>query len=223
MILPERSPTANEQKKWDEILNKFSRVQRKMVVCLLLEQNLGILQGFAAKNSLSMPSLNTEDAEKFKISLAEMARIQRAIHAVERLELGVRFENGDVDIIAPPWYTKEQIESYNLGWIIPVVIGVALIIGLAARIIKVEMDFDDLAKKQKQLIAAADQAICANPQDPRCDEWKQEKQRSGFTKTESTIDQIKKGLSEFGKVVTKGAGIGLMIAIPLLAWSFLKK
>lgn len=225
MLLPERIPTASEQKKWDAVIVKFDKAKRWMIANYLLKINLGILQEFCASNNLQIPQMSSDNAILFTKRAAEFGKIEKAIQAVERLELGISFQNGDINIVAPSWYTKEQIQDYQLGiWpIILAGLAIVLIVGLSAQLIVIDQDFEKCAKDNKKLISEADKALCADPNNPLCKKWKETKKETEFEKTESTFDQIKKGLSEFGKVATKGVGIGLAIAIPLIAWSFFKK
>lgn len=225
MLLPERAPTANELKKWETIIRRLDRAKRWLVVNYLLKQNLGVLQEFCEQNDLTVPVTPSNIAVLLTERAAQLQTIQKAIQAVERLELGVQFKFGDIDIVAPTWYTEEQTQEYNLGFWPIVLAGVAvvLIIGLSARLITIEEDLETCAKQNKKLITAGDKALCSDPTDPRCAEWKKTKQETEFIRTESTIDQITGGLKKFGSAATGGIGIGLAVAIPLLAWSWFKK
>lgn len=222
-LIPERPPTSAELKKWQDLIERFDRTQRKFILATLLEQNVQTITSWGTQAGYGMPMLPADSKTVLNSIYKELAKIQRAIQAAERLEVGVRFANGDIDIVAPAWYTKEQIQDLNLGWVIPVIIGVALIIGLAARVITLEWQLDETVQKKNAQLDAANKIICSDPKDPRCAAWEVEKEKSGFQKTESTIQQIKNGLKTFGKVATTGAGIGLAVGIPLLLWSFFKK
>lgn len=225
MLLPEREPTASELKKWETIIRQLDRAKRWLVVNYLLKQNFGIIQQFCADNGLTVPSIPSDLVVLLTDRAAKLQTIQKAIQAVERLELGIQFKNGDIDIVAPTWYTKEQTQDYTLGlWpLILAGLAIVLIVGLSARLITIEDDFYQTSKKLKTQTKKIDDELCKNPNDPLCQKWSAIKKETEYVKTEGTIDQITRGLSEFGKTVKKGAGIGLAIAIPLLAWSWFKK
>ena len=224
MLIPERGPTLAEQKKWDEMLALAERVKKKTFENILRAENAKIISAFAARKGLSLPTVSAEDAKRLVAVVAEFARIQRGIQAVDRLELCVKFQNGDIDIMAPPWYTKEQIASYNLsGWFIPIIIGIAALAGLIGRLYDIEEENTELAAKYDAVLKASEKRICDNPNSAECQDWQKEKEPTGYVKNVGIIDQIAGSISDFGKTAKKGVGIGLMIAIPLLAWSYLGK
>lgn len=223
MLIPERGPTLAEQKKWDDMLLLAEKVKKKTFSNIVRAENVKIISAFGVRKGLLLPSISAVDAKRLVAVVAEFAQIQRGIQAVDRLELCVKFQNGDIDIMAPPWYTKEQIASYNLsGWFVPIIIGIAALAGLIGRLYDIEKENNELAAKYDAVLKASEKRICDNPDSAECKEWQKEKEPSGYVKNEGIIGQIAGSISDFGKTAKKGVGIGLAIAIPLLAWSYLR-
>jgi hypothetical protein len=224
MLIPERGPTQAEQKKWDDFVTRAEKVKRLTFANVLRAENAKIISAFAARRGLTLPTVSPVDQKRLVAVVAEFARIQRGIQAVERLELCVKFQNGEIDIMAPPWYTKEQIASYNLsGWFVPIIIGIAALAGLIGRLYDIEQENTELAAKYDAVLKASEKRICDNPNSAECQEWQKEKEPTGYVKNVGVIDQIAGSISDFGKTAKKGIGIGLAIAVPLLAWSYLRQ
>jgi len=225
MLLPERAPTTSELRKWDALIKQLDRAKRWLVINYMLKNNFGIIQQFCADNGLPVPEIDPSILVQLTEKASQFQTIQKAIQAVERLELGIRFKNGDIDIVAPTWYTAEQTQDYTLGlWpLIFAGLAVVLIVGLSARLITIEDTCESCEKKLKEQNKKLDAQLCQNPNDPTCQKWQKIKKETEYVRAEGTIDQIKNGLKKFGGAAIGGIGLGLAVAIPLLAWSWFKK
>jgi len=219
MIIPEREATAAERAKWESVLQLAEQTKRQIFANVLRAENYKIVKSFAAAHGVTIGIMPDADQQRLVSVISEFNRIQRLISYVERLELGVRFENGEVSIVAPPSYTDDQIAALS-GWFIPIAIGIVLLAGLIGKLHGLEDENEEIAAKYKAVLTASEKRICSDPYSSECKAWKEEKEPIKYQQNTGLIDRISSGITEIGQTAKKGLGIGLAIAIPLLAWSY---
>lgn len=224
MLLPERAPTGDERSRWSDFVKLADRVMMMTGANGLRLRNYETIARFA--ESVGIKTVDPTEAKKeLNIISADILRIKKAIALVEANELGIQFSvDGEISIVAPTSYTKEQIASYGLGaWpLILIGVGIVLIGGIVARALWMESKNAELESKVDGWTKFVDGELCKDPNDPKCAAWKTEKAKD-YTPTKNTIDRLVEGLAEVGTTAKKGLGWGIAIAIPLLAWGFLKK
>jgi hypothetical protein len=142
-------------------------------------------------------------------------RIQRTIGDVELERLGLRESGDDIDIMAPPGTTDDELSQYrDLGWI-PIAIGVVVVIGVLAMLYHEHQEANELRKKYKPLYDLANDKLRGDPQ------WEEKKRSVEFARRKSTWERLETA----AKSLVGGAKIGIAIAIPiaiLVLWSWLK-
>lgn len=137
------------------------------------------------------------------------ARIQRTISGVLTGDLGLRRSEqkpGDIDVMAPPGTTNDQLTQYQFGWIL-IVIGVAVVFGLVSGLLHEHKQASELRKVYKPLYDICNQKLAGNP------EWEAKKGEVEFKSRQSTWEKLEKGASK----LLSGSQIGLVIAIPVVA------
>ena len=102
------------------------------------------------------------------------------------------------------------------GFFIPVIVGLVLLAGVISRLIWVERENDDLSDKFNDILHKTDKTLCSDPSSPVCKDWQKTKSEKSYKENETLADTIKQAAASTGR----GLGIGLMIAIPLIAWSW---
>lgn len=224
MLYPERAPTNAEITKWSAFVKRVDKLQLSAVANVLRSKNLDILTEFCLTWGIAAPKISNSWKSELASTMNDIGRLKRAIYLVEQMELGVRFEpDGEITIMAPPDYTKEQIESYGLGmWFVPIALGIIALGGVIARLIYLEGKEKELSSCQ-QVLDETEKDICADPNSEACQAWNERKDRSGYGQNETVIESIGKSLKEFGKIAAKGAGIGIAIALGLAVWKFMRK
>jgi hypothetical protein len=202
---------------WKEVITRLSRLNDKALMLKMLDDLYGLEVDFAAQTRSTIPFI---DRLKLPRLVAEIDQIKRAARAVQEHELGVQLQkNGDIDIVAPNWYTREKIDGLLGGWIIPVLLatGILIIGGLIYGLKKMESDTDELTKKYNSIVRATDKTFCAEPSSQKCAAWLDLKNRERFEERKGIIDKMGDTLGALGSGAKTGAKIGLAVLIPLTA------
>lgn len=175
-------------------------------------------------NSVGMPIAH-DPAWFDKLALIRKSanRNKRLIDAVNSERLGLRFNNGDMDIMAPASMTADEVAEYQaLGWII-IVSGIVVLAGVVAYITWLQKENEDLKTKFNNLLFASDKTFCRDPNSSVCQKWVDRKARENFEAKKGTIEQLESGIKSVAQTAKKGLGIGIAIAIPLVLWSLARK
>lgn len=222
--MPERAPTRAELRQWEKFLRDTDRVGRKILANSARSMMATRLTQFATKRGIDIPAIDPADEKKLVQVANDWRNIKRAIAHVENYDLGLRFRDGEIDIMAPPNYTPEQIAAMNLsGWFIPIVVGIVVVGGIVIRMLQLDEENDRLQANYDAMIAASEKRICADPGSADCKAWQVEKTETDYNQKASLIDEIKNSLSSVGQTAKTGIGVGLAIAVPLIAWMVLRK
>lgn len=205
----------NQVEKWERFKLLADRLHLSMKAQNLLAQNVTVAVNFARLHGVET-SYNFEKLEKKRYQLQKLSdRMQRLIIDVESEKLGLRFHDGDFDILAPAHTPKEELQSYReFGWIL-ITIGAVIVIGTLAHALLVIDENEVLRRDYNKLLEETNEKFCENPESSLCKSWLNKKEQSGFYKRESTVEKIQTAVSEIGTKIKKGAGIGMAIAIPL--------
>lgn len=223
--MPDRAPTKSERLRWAKFTDQMDRCGRLIWANSARSMQLAQLLAAGSRFGISLLSMRKADEKKLLDSATEWKRIKKASGLVESYELGLQFfADGEISIVAPSNYTKEQIQALNLsGWFIPIAIGIVVIGGVVGRMLLVESENKRLADAYDTMIKASEARICADPSSSACKSWQVEKDSTDYASRKSLIEEITDGLSEVGATIKGGMGIGLALAVPLIAWMVLKK
>jgi hypothetical protein len=223
MLISERQATSVEKKKWDEVLRLAEQLKRYTYANVLRDENFKLISVFSARYGVQIPLMTADEIKRLNRNIEAFKRIYKAIQAVERLELGIYFAEDDVVIVAPSWYTSDQIASYQLsGWpFVLIAAGVAIVAGVIGYIHRLQSDNEELSSRYDAVLQASEKRICSDPTSAACQAWKKEKEPKAIKENEGIIASLTSGIAEIGQTAKKGLGIGLALAIPLLAWSYL--
>jgi hypothetical protein len=216
----ERPPTAHETALWEKASRIAKRVNLISYAVKSQYQNILTIHKFAQSHQIAFDEPDLPDLEKrMLIALAEIESLKDRMCGVNQLELGVRLSSGgnDLDIVEPS-------EPKTLGWVLPAVMGVAVVIGIIARWAYLEKEVVEIRADYNGIIKRADMKLCGPGSNPKtCLEWQTDKKKSGYFKRESLIESIKNAAGEVGKAAKTGLGPAISIAIPLLLWMYLPK
>lgn len=153
----------------------------------------------------------------FKQLQKDDQRLQKIVADVELGKLGLRESEqkpGDIDVMAPPGTTEDELVDYNIGWVL-IAIGVVVAIGLVAIFAYKTAKANQLKNQYLPLYNYCDNKLSGDP------EW-EAKKRSVFSERKSTWERLENAANR----IVGGASTGLMIAIPVAAlvlMSWLKK
>lgn len=214
----ERPPTARELALWEKAEKYAKRTNLKSYRMRLLYQNIVQIHKFAAARKVILNEPGLPDLEaRMLIALKEIETLKDHTCAVNQLELGVRLSEGggDLDIVQP--------ETPSLGWILPAVLGVVVVVGIIARWAYLEKEVDEVSTEYNGIMKRADMALCADPGSQMCADWQHDKQTGGYFKRETIIESVKNAVEKIGSGAKTGLGLGLAVAIPLLLFMYLPR
>lgn len=153
-------------------------------------------------------------------------RFQRLIKFVDKEELALRFTTNDIDIMAPPGTTDDEIAQYQkFGFIIAATIGYIVIVSA------VYTTTTYLFTKNEKLAEQVNNQIYLNEvnfgkhKDPEVRQrWQQLKTDKNFQPKKSVIKSLTDGITDLGDFLKEKTGMGLTIAVPIIAllllWKF---
>lgn len=222
--MAERAPTSAERAQWQKAADLCDRVGRKIFANSARALNAEIIKRYAFKYNLQVPQLAADLTSRFQATANEWKKIRRAMSYVESYDLGVQFAAGDINIVAPPSYTKEQIQALNLsGWFIPIAVGFVIFAGVVARLYYIEKENDRLTAELETVIKASEKRICTDPNSAECKNWKLETESTDYLKNKGLIDEITESLASVGAAAKTGLGWGVAVLVLLFGLSFIRR
>lgn len=144
----------------------------------------------------------------FKQLQQDDQRLQKIVADVELGKIGLRESEqkpGDIDVMAPPGTSEDELIDYNIGWVL-IAIGVVVAIGLVAIFAYKTAKANQLRDKYLPLYNYCDQKLSGNP------EWESKKQ-SVFKERKTTWERLENAANR----IVGGASTGLALAIPAVA------
>lgn len=222
----ERKASGQERTKWRELKFEFKKLVMEYDICRGYVSNFEICFDFGKAHGFKMPIPVTLMQQLFEIDRS-MKRLDQWIKWGEDGTLGIRLVDDDIDLMASPDTTNEMVVEYQdptfSGWPLIITIGVVVVTAVVAYVALIKDELREVTREYNELVGAAQSRFCANPDSTTCRAWLKTKESSGFNRNEGTIAGIKRTLSGMVMEIGKGAGAGLLIAIPLLMVYFLTK
>ena len=208
-------PTAAQVALWNRFKQVAKRADLEIRANKLRAVNLALGVQFAKRNQIALPFDAVPLLEQMKRIDAKNERLKRTIMAVELEELGLRFRNNDIDIMAHPGTSPDVVAKYQLsGW--PIIIaGIVVVTVVIAWLAALRQQNAEIGPKLSGMVDDVDSLLCGDPADPKCVEWNKIKEQNKYHERENLIDSIEKAAKQFPDTVKKVAGIGLAVVIPL--------
>lgn len=205
-----RGPTQSEMSTWDRLLQQHKAAGDALDLCALLFENAIIAFRFAERHELGMQIIPPTLEQRYLAVKSRFSRLTRAIRGVEDHTLGVRFVDGDVDILAE---SDESADEHGLGMVPLVIVGVVVIAAAVAVAYWATQEAIDISRQAAELVRKADAEFCADPNSELCQSWKQEKMSTRFAKNETLADTIKSGVVKVGSGIAMGAMLLIGVAM----------
>ncbi|MDD5547232.1 MAG: hypothetical protein PHO67_08785 [Candidatus Omnitrophica bacterium] len=198
-------PTTEQVRRWGECLALYEQIQDKIFALQLQHETLtakALYASYASQNQFTLNLIGADTTEKRFFLLKEnMIGVQTAIQKVQSLEYGLKWRDGDFDILSP---------SPAMGALfIPLIVGGLILAGCFATLYHMGKNSDELLVDYQKLNKAADTALCKDPSSDLCKGWQVVKENQKIEEKESFADTLKGGLSK-----------GLTVALALLGGSF---
>jgi hypothetical protein len=206
-----RGPTVSEMSTWERLVQQAHRAGIALDICALIFQNAVVAHQFAQKNGIDIEIIPPELEQRYLAIRSKFDRLRRAIRGVENHTLGVQFRDGDIDIVAE---SAESAENQGFSGLPLIILGVVVVAAAAAVAIWATRNAIEVIHQARALVQRADDRFCADPQSAICEEWKAEKEVTGFNKRDTIADTIK-SVGQAGKSIAIGVllllGAGLLL------------
>jgi hypothetical protein len=208
-------PTAAQVALWERFKQVAKRADLEIRANKLRAVNLVLGVQFAARKQIPLNFDVTGLLEQMKRVDAKNERLKNVIMAVELEELGLRFVNNDIDIMAHPGTNPDVVAKYQLsGWPI-IVAGIVVATVVIGWLAALRQQNAELESKLSASIDDVDALLCGDPGSDTCKEWNQIKAQNKYDERENMIDTLGKAAENFPDTVKKIASIGLTVIIPL--------
>lgn len=202
-------PTTEQVRRWGECLALYEQVQDKIFALQLQHETLTAKTLYASQNQFTLNLIGADTTEKRFFLLKEnMIRVQQAFEKVRSHEYGLKWRDGDFDIMSP--------EPSMGALFIPIIVGILILAGCFASLYHMGKNSDELLDDYQKLNQAADSALCKDPSSDLCKGWQIVKENQKIAEKESFADTLKGGLS-------KGLTVALALVGVSFALSFLRK
>lgn len=214
----ERAPNAAELKLWDAATVHAKRVSLESYAMRSLFANLLQTHTFAAANNVTLSEPELPDLEmRMNKALTEIELLRTQMDKVSNLEMGIQVtsDGKDLNIVEPT--------TTQLGWVLPAVLGVVVVVGIIARWAQLEQEVGEITAQYNGILKRSDMALCEDPDSEMCQNWEHDKQTGGYYKRETIVENIKSAVKSIGTASKKGLGAGIAILIPLLALMWLPR
>jgi hypothetical protein len=211
-----RSPTRAEKKKWASFVQLADRLNTESLIGGLHIRQYTIMMDFARDHNVQIASIAAE--QKMQISIREgVQRLKKWISLVEHGTLGLSFDRGDINIVAPPGTNEDEIAKYQFGGWFIFLAGVLIVGAIVAYTAQLRQQTRMLAERVEQIRHDAGSKFCSDKNSPICHAWLKRARERDYVDNESTIDKIKRNLTEAGQIIKTGFRGGLVLLIPVLA------
>lgn len=208
-------PTAAQVALWNRFKLVAKRADLEIRANKLRAVNLALGVQFASRNQIALPFHAVPLLAQMKHIDAQNERLKTTIMAVELEELGLRFRNNDIDIMAHPGTSPDVIAKYQLsGWPI-IVAGIVVVTVVIAWLAAERQKNAEIGPKLSGMVDDVDSLLCGDPADPKCVEWVKIKEQNKYHERENLIDSLEQAAKKFPDTVKKVASMGLAIIVPL--------
>ena len=223
-------PTRAQEEKWTSFKKRASRLFLSVKANEHRANALNIALDFAAERKLEPPIWQMPGPFDRLITLQKkVAVFRRLIQGVEDEKIGLQFTNGDIDIVGAPSMTNDELQYWkgfsgpaDMGWLL-IAAGIVIVSTVIALVDAVLEENKNLHLQNNALLDDLNSRYCQVPGSELCSAWLQRKEEKGYKKELSWAEEFQKAAAKVGSTLTTGAGWGIALAIPLLAWILIGK
>jgi hypothetical protein len=184
------APTVNLVRRWSDCLALLDAIIDKSFAIDLQSECLNSAAVYAASKQVSLSLPGAIETEKRRGLFRDgVYQFQSAVSRVRSWEYGLRWRDGDFDILSPP---EQQIGAL----FIPLMIGGLILAGCFATAYHLGKNADELLIDYQRLNKAADSALCSNPNSELCKGWQVVKEAEKIPEKMSFAESLKGGISK---------------------------
>lgn len=218
-------PSLTEQsKRWNhykELAANCGRIARSNEI---RAQMCDIALKFAMRRNVPIPFVG-DIFERTEQIVKLSSRQKRHIDWVEDGTLGLWFtKDRDIDIMAYPNSTSDEIANYkSLGAWQLIALGIVIVAGAIGFAYYMYKRSERDRNEYNRLLTYMDRKFCADPSDPNCAQWEEEKRENDFGEKKTLLQEIDAGITSVTGKIGTGLGVGLALALPLAALVLAKR
>lgn len=223
-------PTPKQKKQWRAFKELASRLFLAVKANEHRANALNIALNFGAEHRQEPPIWQMPGPfDRLRILQKNVRVFRRLIQGVEEEKIGLQFRNGDIDIVGPPTMTNDELQYWKgfsgpaeMGWLL-IAAGILIVATAVAVIDALWNEANDVKLQNNALLDDLNSRYCQVPSSELCKAWLQRKEERGYKKELTLAEQFQKAAEKVGSTLTTGAGWGIALAIPLLAWMLIGK
>lgn len=219
-------PTQAQIKTWESFKAVAKRSDLEIRAAMLRFKQVQTLHRFLTERGMPIWFDVEQLAAEARFVYNRNERIKKCIEQVELGRFGLRFERGEIDIMAPPGTTSDEIAPYQFRGFPIIIIGAVVAYAIIEIIADQRQKAYDTYRKASNIVAHGDEQLCADPNSQQCRDWEAVKAENNFEEQNSNIGGLFDDAKEWPTTVKnwlKGAAGGLAIAAiavaAFLLWS----
>lgn len=209
------APSPGQLEIWQSFKAVFARADLEVNITSWTAENCAMAVQFAHSKNLAPTVDITGLLSELQAVRGRREKLKEAILGVELEKLGLRFQGGDIDLMAESGTSGDVVAHYQLtGWHIilaGIVVGGAIIAYMAA----LRHQNHELHGKLSGITDDMNALLCGDSSSALCAEWEAAREQNGYNQRENMIDQAQAAADALPDVVKKAASWGLSIGIPL--------
>lgn len=218
-------PTQAQLKTWQSVKDVAKRCDLEIRAMQERFKQVQIYHAFCTSKNLPVTFDAAALSAAAQLIYNRNERLKKAIGAVEMEKFGLRFRGGEIDIMAPPGTTSDEIAPYQLsGWFI-IIAGVVVVYAVIEIIADQRQRAYDTYRKASNIVTHGDAQLCSDPTSQTCADWQQVKEENNFEEQNGSIaglfDEAESWpdkVINFSKNVGIGIGIAAVIVAGVMLW-----
>lgn len=207
--------TPAQSRQWGKVVKSSAALNMRTKALGIRAKNLIDAVNIAREGGVDLSGI-TDYLVSVDVAQQKDSKLQLAIGAVMTGDLGVRFRGGDIDIMAPPGTSDDELAQYHGFGIVMIVIGIVVVASIAWTLATRHDENKLLKRKYDKAIREADSIICANPSSPMCQKWTEKKRSVEHMKRKTAFERLENGAQSIMSSIVSGSKWGVALAIPLI-------
>ncbi len=219
-----RSPNAGELALWRTFERRVKAVQWYQSLIAARAAQIDWALWFGGQAGVSLPPISPDLVDRLARAQKQNDKWIILYNAVLAEQLRIQQRGDDLDLVASPTMSADQVAYFQTLGIAPIVwlIGGAIVItSIAAAIWATIVENKKLVSDFNLLLAETDKRYCSVPNSDLCRAWLARKNDQDYRAKETIAKKAQREITSIGSGIGSGLSTGLGIAIPIAALFFL--
>jgi hypothetical protein len=221
-----RPPNAQEMKLWRIFERRIKAVKAYTTLITAKTAQIDIALIFGAQAGVPIPMISADLVDRQMLSEKATKKWSTLHAAIMAEQLGIQLRNNDLDIVASPTMTADQVAYFQTLGIAPLVwlVGGAIcLLGGLAAIWKTMTENENLVDDFNALLLETDQRYCSVPNSDLCRAWLRRKNDQDYRSQETIVKKAKNEIAAIGSGIGSGISTGIGLLFPVLAFFLLSR